>query len=163
MYRHYDISVERLPIAGGQPGELVFVFTCKVDPVNHLAHRRSRTKTSSGTSNLNAGAKACNKRHGASMASAQGSHSTLTYSPAIHRTLLALRCSKNMRPFSFVQDPLYQAEVEMLRPGTSLPNATTVSRDVKLLYETLSSHVSTYFKVCSPAPVMCIIETDQFY
>ncbi|TEB34430.1 hypothetical protein FA13DRAFT_1918268 [Coprinellus micaceus] len=133
--------------SAGQPRELVFVFTCKVDPDHHQPHRRPRLKTSSGTRNLNAGAKACNRRLGASMAAASSSRSIIPYSSANHRTILALRCSKSMRPFTFVQDPLYQAEVDMLRPGTQLPDPTTVSRDVKLLYKHLAPHVSSYFKV----------------
>ncbi|TEB27542.1 hypothetical protein FA13DRAFT_1879067 [Coprinellus micaceus] len=118
-----------------------------VDPENHAPHRRSRLKTSSGTKNLNDGIKACNARQGIVSTTLQQSGGHIPYSPANHRTLLALCCAKNMRPFNFVQDPLYIAEVNMLRSGTRLPDPTTVSRDVKLLYEQLSTHVSDYFKV----------------
>jgi len=38
-------------------------------------------------------------------------------------------------------------EVEMLRPGTKIPHATTVSLDIKLLYVELSKTVHDYFKV----------------
>lgn len=127
MYSHYVITLECVWTPAGQPSKLVFIFTCKVDPDNHLPHRQSRLKTSSGTSNLNAVAKACDRRLGAIMAAAPSSCSVIPYSLANHHTILALQCSTNMRPFNFVQDPLYQAEVEMLRPGTLLPDATTVS------------------------------------
>jgi hypothetical protein len=142
-YRHFDISLDR----SDDSDELVFVFTCMVDPENHAPHRRSRLKTSSGTKNLNDGIKACNARQGIVSTTLQQSGGHIPYSPANHRTLLALRCAKNMRPFNFVQDPLYIAEVNMLRSSTRLPDPTTVSRDVKLLYEQLSTHVSDYFKV----------------
>ncbi|KAF6753991.1 hypothetical protein DFP72DRAFT_790364, partial [Ephemerocybe angulata] len=104
-------------------------------------------KTSSGTSNLQAGIKACAQRQGISTMSPGSSQVIIPYSEANHRTLLAIRCATNMRPFNFVQDPSYRAEVNMLRPGTKIPDPTTISRDVKLLYEELSKHVKQYFKV----------------
>ena len=143
-YRHFNISLDR----SSDSGELFFVFTCTVDPESHVPHRRSRLKTSSGTKNLNDSVKACDARLGiVSPTLQQSGAGHIPYSPANHRTLLALRCAKNMRPFNFVSDPLYIAEVNMLRPGTKLPDPTTVSRDVKLLYEQLSMHVSDYFQV----------------
>ena len=88
---------------------------------------------------------ACLKRQGLDLVVV--SASTIPYSPENHRTLIALRCAANMRPYNSVQDPLYAAEVEMLRPGTKLPDPTTVSRDVQLLYQEISKCVCQYFKV----------------
>ncbi|KAJ2923520.1 hypothetical protein H1R20_g13574, partial [Candolleomyces eurysporus] len=51
-----------------------------------------------------------------------------------------------MQPYNSVQDPLYVAEVEMLHPGTKLPDPTTVSHDVQLLYQEISKCVCQYFK-----------------
>jgi hypothetical protein len=51
------------------------------------------------------------------------------YSAAAHHTLIAMWCAKNH--FNSVLDEDYQAEVEMLCPGTILPGPQTVSRDIK--------------------------------
>ncbi|EIN06123.1 hypothetical protein PUNSTDRAFT_34754, partial [Punctularia strigosozonata HHB-11173 SS5] len=57
------------------------------------------------------------------------------YNPLRHRALIALRCSASHRSFNSVLDADYRAEVEMLRPGTTLPSPLTVSRDAKAIYE----------------------------
>ncbi|RXW13602.1 hypothetical protein EST38_g12250, partial [Candolleomyces aberdarensis] len=145
-YAHFDITLKRLTEDNGEPKELVFIFTCKTDPAGHSAHRRPRKKTSSGTGNLVAGMNACLKRQGLDLVVVSASASTIPYSPENHRTLIALRCAANMRPYNSVQDPLYAAEVEMLRPGTKIPDPTTVSRDVQLLYQEISKCVCQYFK-----------------
>ncbi|KAF8218480.1 hypothetical protein L208DRAFT_1350996, partial [Tricholoma matsutake] len=41
-------------------------------------------------------------------------------------------CTKNHCPFNSVLDEDYQAEVEMLQPGTIIPSPQMVSRDIKL-------------------------------
>ncbi|KAF5325785.1 hypothetical protein D9611_000913 [Ephemerocybe angulata] len=151
-YQHYNISLDR----ASDGTVLTFVFTCKVDPTHHSPHYRPRMKTSSGTGNLVAGINACNQRRGISTSSStSGSH--VPYTQANHRALLAMRCATNMRPFNFVQDPMYRAEVDMLRPGTSIPDPTTVSRDVKLLYEKMSIHVGKYFKELG-APIHLVVD-----
>ena len=43
-------------------------------------------------------------------------------------------------------DEDYQAEVDMLRPGTKLPHPTTVSRDIQAIYLDMSKHVRDYFE-----------------
>ncbi|EJD08420.1 uncharacterized protein FOMMEDRAFT_68048, partial [Fomitiporia mediterranea MF3/22] len=80
-------------------------------------------------------------------ASSRSSGNSLAYSEATHRALLALRCAKYNRPFNFVRDKYYSLEVEMLRPGTTLPSPDTVSGDIKSLYQGLSIQVRNYFKV----------------
>ncbi|KAI0061953.1 hypothetical protein BV25DRAFT_1804976 [Artomyces pyxidatus] len=82
-----------------------------------------------------------------------GAQQTLTntiskYTPARHRALLAMRCARSKRPFNSVLDPDYQAEVELLRPGTVIPSPRTISEDVKAIYKSVSQKVKEYFSVC---------------
>ncbi len=72
----------------------------------------------------------------------------INYTPAAHRTLIVLRCAKSHRPFNSVADEDYQAEVQMLQPGTILPHPSTVSHDIKAIYLTMSILVRQYFMVC---------------
>jgi hypothetical protein len=113
-------------------------------------------KASTGTSNLDRAVEACNKRRGvkddgsATIGSQQTIHQAVSkYSPYRHRALIALRCARYNRPFESVMDNEYIAEVELLRPGTVIPDARTVSRDVNKLYIEVSKNVKNYFKVCS--------------
>ena len=69
------------------------------------------------------------------------------YTKARHRALIALRCAVDKRPFESVSDALYIEEVDLLRPGTTLPHPTTVSRDVHALYSEGSKSVKEYFAV----------------
>ena len=110
--------------------------------------------TGHGTQNLKRGIEQCQKRRGISkerdtQAGAQQTlHGSLsTYTPARHRTLMAMRCAVSRRPFQSVKDPFYLDEVEMLRPGTVVPSPATVSRDVKDIYKASMSHVKEYFEV----------------
>ncbi|KAJ7136803.1 hypothetical protein C8R44DRAFT_607826, partial [Mycena epipterygia] len=69
-------------------------------------------------------------------------------SPAVHCVITALRTATSRHPFNSVNNKsYYKMEVEMLRPGTVIPSATTVSRDLKLLYLEQSHHVKSYFVV----------------
>ncbi|KIM60779.1 hypothetical protein SCLCIDRAFT_123429, partial [Scleroderma citrinum Foug A] len=43
---------------------------------------------------------------------------------------VAVDCCVSKRPFNMVNDPHYKEEVQLLRPGTSIPCPITVSRDV---------------------------------
>ncbi|KAJ7107695.1 hypothetical protein C8R44DRAFT_543336, partial [Mycena epipterygia] len=70
------------------------------------------------------------------------------YSPAAHRAIIALQTATSNRPFNAVNEKYYKMEVEMLRPV--IPAATTVSRDLKLLYLEQSRKVKSYFVVCMP-------------
>jgi hypothetical protein len=103
--------------------------------------------TGHGTKNIQDRIKACNTHlgstAGATAVASMGPH----YSSAAHRTLIALRCAKNHRPFNSVLDEDYRAEVEMLRPGTVLPAPQTVSRDIKAIYAEMSKNVRNYFMV----------------
>jgi hypothetical protein len=125
------------------------VFTCKTHPADHKPHFRPRNKTGEGTSNLQSAITQCFERWGgnrpgdAKVAQA----AVIPYTEAAHRALIALRCAKNHRPFNSVLDEDYQAEVNMLRPGTKLPHPTTVSRDIQAIYLDMSMHVRNYFQV----------------
>jgi hypothetical protein len=55
------------------------------------------------------------------------------------------------RPANSVNDKYYKKEVELLRPGTKLPSASTVGRDLKVLYFKGSEEVKEYFSVCIPS------------
>jgi hypothetical protein len=46
-------------------------------------------------------------------------------------------------------DEDYQAEVNMLRPGTKLPHPATVSRDIQAIYLDMSRHIRDYFQASS--------------
>jgi hypothetical protein len=147
-YDHFDTTLRRDLDRKGQPLSLSFVFTCKIDPLHHPPHIRARKSSAQGTKNLHDGIKACNNRTGTTTADAAVQPTGEPYSPAAHRTLIAMRCAKNHRPFNSVSDEDYQAEVEMLRPGTVLPAPSTVSRDIKAIYLSMSIMVRTYFAVC---------------
>lgn len=148
-YKHFDISLRRDLNSDGTPHEILFVFTCKTNPEGHKPHFRPCKKTGEGTSNLQSGITQCFERRGENRpgSAVVGHAATVTYTEAAHRALIALRCAKNHRPFNFVLDEDYQAEVNMLRPGTKLPHPATVSRDIQAIYLDMSMHVRSYFQV----------------
>lgn len=149
-YAHFDISIRRDTTPDGLPSRITYVFTCKTDP-EHKAHVRPRAKSSEGTSNLLGGIELCLARKGvvASSSKSVSRVETITYSPAAHRALIALRCAKRHRPFNFILDEEYLLEVQMLRPGTIVPHPITVSRDIRTIYIEMSKHVRRYFRVSS--------------
>lgn len=153
-YAHYTVSLQRHSKSDGSPDYLEFVFTCRHDPTTHKPSTRRRMKTSDGTNNLKRGNLACLRKRkvvadGDSNAGAQQTlYKTVSkYTKAAHRALIAMRCAVSKRPFHSVADPLYLAEVELLRPGTDVPHETTVSRDVRHIYEDGAVLVRDYFKV----------------
>ncbi|KAJ7189230.1 hypothetical protein C8R46DRAFT_842336, partial [Mycena filopes] len=97
-----------------------------------------------GTSNLLNKAKECDEDRGVIT---ERPSTAPTYSVAAHRTIIAMRTATSNRPFNIVHDPYYEQEVQLLRPGTTLPSATTVSNDLKVLYLELSKQVKAYFMV----------------
>ncbi len=139
--------MERRHDEDDEPVEIISIFTCKINPENHTSHYQARFKTSSGTTNLLNGIKQCDKRNNITSHSLLSSSPSLPYSIATHRTLLALRCATNNRPFNIVNDQFYEIEVDMLRPGTKLPSANTLSRDTTLLYQEMSREVKNHFSV----------------
>ncbi|KAJ7762452.1 hypothetical protein B0H16DRAFT_1276561, partial [Mycena metata] len=69
------------------------------------------------------------------------------YSPAVHQVIIAMRMATSHQPFNSVNDKYYCMEVKLLCPGTIIPSASTVSRDLNLLYVELSKGVKSYFAV----------------
>ncbi|KAG1719768.1 uncharacterized protein EDB91DRAFT_1065342 [Suillus paluster] len=107
-----------------------------------------------GTKNLQRGVDECETRRGvqAGTLDSVGAQQTLensvsSYTQAAHRALIALRCAVSKRPFNFVTDPHYIAEVQLLRPGVIIPNPRTVARDVSAIYLEGSKQVKVYFSV----------------
>lgn len=152
VYDHYNISLRRDTTATGHPMSLVFVFECKFNQQDHPTLTRLRNKTSEGTGNLKKAMDVCLKSLGQSNHSQMASDTTNTlpsgqYTYATHRALIALRCAKNFRPFNMVTDSDYILEVLLLRPGTKIPDPSTVSRDIKHIYEQMALHVKNYFLV----------------
>jgi hypothetical protein len=142
-YQHYNVSLQR--VVDGEQRHIQFVFKCKFGETGHESHKRLRMKTGNGTTNLQKTASACDALRGVA---APATVATLTsYTPAAHRTVIAMRSATSNRPFNAVTDKYYKMEVEMLRPGTVIPHPTTVSQDIKHLYVELSKTVRQYFKV----------------
>ena len=137
MYSHYNVTLrcdgdDSDDENNDSPRSMVFVFTCKSDPTVHKPHYWPCEKTSEGTANLKLGAEKCNEQNGVVVATgpAGRNNAAPTYSVAAHRTLIALRCAKNHRPFNSISDDDYRTEVQMLRPGMVLPHPSTVGRDI---------------------------------
>lgn len=148
VYDHYDVSIRRDVTASGAPSSLTYIFTCKSSPNLHKQMLRPRMKTNEGTSNLIKTRNACLEAQGVPLARKQDDLATTSYTPAGHRALIAMRAAKSARPFNSVLDEDYQAEVQMLRPGATIPHPITVSRDVNAIYEALSVWVMNYLVVC---------------
>lgn len=104
-------------------------------------------RTSNGTANLKNSALTCDFQCGTNLLPGTLS-SSIPYSEAAHRAVIALRCATSNRPFNFVSDKYYLLEIDMLRPGTHLPSPDTVSNDIKDIYHGIASKVRDYFKVC---------------
>ncbi|KAF8606536.1 hypothetical protein BDV93DRAFT_553705, partial [Ceratobasidium sp. AG-I] len=130
VYDHFDLSLERLLNDLGEK-YIRFKSTCKTDPENHLPQYRNRQDTSSGTHNLQRKADACNQRHQVHKL-ANGSYRH--FSPSRFRAILALWCARNHRPVELVQDELFSLMINELRPGVSLPDRTTITRDIRGIY-----------------------------
>jgi hypothetical protein len=157
IYEHFCISVERR-ISDAAEKSLWFKFTCKTDPARHSVQYRARKGTSSGTNNLLRKSLACNARQKPGQVVGQSSPSPRPFSPARFRALLALWCARNHRPFELVEDELFNAFVDKLRPGTSLPDSTTISRDVKAVYSHNMHAIRSYFQVC-----MCPTSSETLF
>lgn len=126
---------------------MTFIFTCKHKSPDHPPQERLREKTSSGTSNIKATAEQCDRAHGNAPEPATSTSLVPSYTPASLRTAIAMYCATSHCPFAYVHDKWYKYQVEMLRPGTPIPDPATVSRDAKALYLKLSVMVKAYFAV----------------
>jgi hypothetical protein len=71
------------------------------------------------------------------------------YLDSMYIALLAMECAYDRRPFSAVTSRLRRAQVQILRPGTHVPTAATISNYVRRIYEGASIDVARYLQVCS--------------
>ncbi|KAG9079673.1 hypothetical protein FRC06_007593 [Ceratobasidium sp. 370] len=149
-YGHYNVEVCRVynnltdpPV----PYEIVFKFSCKYHHPDHAPHYRSRTKTGDGTTKLRKGAEKCSQRHLGHSADDTATSEVVVppYSEAKHRAILALWSAHSHRSFASLTDKFHRMEVEYLRPGTTLPSSSTISRDVKTIYAKYAPRVREYF------------------
>lgn len=147
-YTHYNVSLQRVDATASSDTvrKLVFIFSCKHGHESHHPIERPRGKTSNGTTNLLKTGQQCDTERGI-VATQTESATSLVYSPAAHRAIIAMRTATSHRPFNIVNDKYYKMEVELLRPGTTVPSSSTVSRDLKLLYQEISRDVRAYFVV----------------
>ncbi|KAK7041092.1 hypothetical protein R3P38DRAFT_2512431 [Favolaschia claudopus] len=126
VYDHFTPSLVR--DLSTTPRSIKIVLTCKFgDPRHHSSERRHPSRA-------------------ALIPLPIASAGTIPYSEAMHRTLIALRCASSKRPFNQVEDKWYRMEVAMLRPGTIVPSADTVARDVQRLYVLVAQEVKAYFQ-----------------
>ena len=157
-YNHYNIKLERtVPSRTGTSSSstnsasenyLTFIFGCKYQNPTHHDVRRLRQKTSNGTTTLTQASIKCNTARGvAPVIQSTSKNTTVPYSPAMHRTLFAMQCATSERPFGMINDKYGKLIVQCLRPGAEVFSASTVSRDVKMLYGNIASMVKKYFVV----------------
>ncbi|KAH7322321.1 hypothetical protein B0J17DRAFT_549455, partial [Rhizoctonia solani] len=114
-------------------------------------------RTGDGTHNLLTTAKACDRHCDVLVtihANATGRVGRLNilgpdeeFSDPLHVALLAIECAHDRRPFNAVTNDLRHAQVQLLRPGTHLPTAATVSNHVRRIYEGVSFNVAQYLQV----------------
>lgn len=148
VYSHYIFEVCRVhnnTVTPPAPYEIVFKFSCKYYDSDHTPHYRARTKTGHGTSTLHDGADRCDTRRLISTVST--TPSPPAYSKATHRALLAVWSAHSHRSFNSLTDKFHRMEVEYLRPGTTLPASSTISRDVKVVHARYAPRVRQYFQV----------------
>ncbi|CAE6488191.1 unnamed protein product [Rhizoctonia solani] len=144
IYGHFKMFLERRTDEHGERS-LWFRFECKSDPILHTQYR-ARKDTSSGTHNLIRGAEACDIVRKVSQNHTVSAGEAHEYSPTRLRALIALWCARNHRPFELFRDDLFTAIVNKLRPGTSLPDPSTISRDVRNIYFDNKDAIRQYFR-----------------
>ncbi|KAF8595108.1 hypothetical protein BDV93DRAFT_457541, partial [Ceratobasidium sp. AG-I] len=103
--------------------------------------------TSSGTNNLLRKILQCSATEASHEPVKDSSVAARPFSVARFRALLALWCARNHRPFELVENTLFGAIVDELRPGTLLPDPTTIGRDVRNIYCKNEDWIRSYFKV----------------
>jgi hypothetical protein len=145
---HYNIRVEKVMSTDlGKPvwSHIMFHFECKYGWKTHKPWSRARLNTSAGTTVILHAAENCDRERGALIVNHP--KSAEIYSPAFHRALLALWGACSHRSFDSLTDKFHQLEVEYLRPGTKLPSAITLSRDIKFIHTQYVPKIREYFQV----------------
>ncbi|CUA75984.1 hypothetical protein RSOLAG22IIIB_01988 [Rhizoctonia solani] len=138
IYIHYRPEVDVIIDQEGKVVKIVFKFYCKYNEPNHHVIMRDRLRTGDGTHNLHVTAQACDVRCGALGVTSHTPNasilgSDIEYSEPLHIALLAIECARDHRSSSSVTSDLRRAEAQLLRPGTHLPTAATVSNYAALL------------------------------
>ncbi|CCO33243.1 Putative AC transposase AltName: Full=ORFA [Rhizoctonia solani AG-1 IB] len=149
VYPHYIVTLVRYfridPDTGSEvPDYLEYVFTCKTDPDRHAVLRRRRDRTHDGTGNLKVLMEACKERNNVAALSDQPASTPFLY--AMHLAIIVMLCAYHYLPFAGVLHDLIRRHVQLLRPGTTMPNNTTVSRTTRYIYEKQGLKVREYFK-----------------
>ena len=132
VYDHYIITVNRIsdPFSN-QPQSIEFLFTCKSHTQNHAQPLHcSQMKSGDGTTKFLKDVKQCEEKQG--IYQPQPASSSVPYTVKNHCALIALHCVKHARPMNEIMDDNYQAEVDMLCPGTVIPHPTTIQWDLYL-------------------------------
>lgn len=155
VYDHFNMVLERhtktVQTENGplqMPDYIEYAFICKNYPETHVIRRR-RGDTSRGTGNFHSSISICNRHNASSDSTTPAIASTTTpYSYALHLAIIVMSCAYHYLPFARVLDGLFRRQVELLRPGTHVPDSSTVSRTTRYVYEEQSHQVRAYFQVC---------------
>ena len=132
-------------------GHIYFQFDCKDHPSSHSTVLRRRGDGS--TSNIGKSEIRCQTRQqnlagdlSSDVSDASAPPSIVTaYSSQMHRVLLSLMSAVDHRSYGSQITKLREMEVNLLRPGTTLPSASTLSRDTLLLHTAMAQSVAQYF------------------
>ena len=57
-----------------------------------------------------------------------------------------MSCAYHYIPFARFRDDLFLQQVDLLRPGTAVPDSSTLSRLTKYAYMEQARHVKAYFE-----------------
>ncbi|GJF00030.1 hypothetical protein PsYK624_163070 [Phanerochaete sordida] len=129
VYDHFEA-----PVIVIVDGEVKYKFICKTSPSTKPL---TRARWDDSTSNLVRHVNACKKTskpppgQKAIDAFAQGS----TYNPAKFRIKLSIWIARRHRPYAIVQDPEFLEILQMLNSKVEVPHPTTISRDIREIFE----------------------------
>ncbi|KAF7371898.1 Zinc finger BED domain-containing protein 4 [Mycena venus] len=127
VYDHF-----RAPEILTEGGEIKYKFVCKAHPMSFV----TRARHDDGTSNLRRHVLSC---VGIPAAASSGSIKSFAigskYTPASHHMKIALWVARRHRPFLIVEDPELLDIFLDLNNRIETPSASTVSRDVKEIFQ----------------------------
>ncbi|CUA71497.1 Putative AC transposase [Rhizoctonia solani] len=127
------------------PDYMEYRFDCKYGNLLHLPVYRRRDSTGTGTGNLHSTMKTCLGRRSLAEKYVTTPIST-AYSYVLHIAILIMSCAYHYIPFARFRDDLFLQQVDLLRPGTAVPDSSTLSRLTKYAYMEQARHVRTYFQ-----------------
>ncbi|KAG8730581.1 hypothetical protein FRC12_020183, partial [Ceratobasidium sp. 428] len=132
-----------------------FAFTCKTDPARHPVQYRRRSETHQGTGNLKTSSEACQRRNGLPRC-LPDQPATSPFSYAMHMAIIVMMCAYHYLPYAGVLHDLVRYHVQLLRPGTKMPDSTTVSRTTQFVYARQAEKVRSYFTAGFTIPATVI-------